>query len=108
MVKVAQRPLGDEMKPMRSPATTSRGMNKIEQLQGQRWRHKGAAATAKPMRNRQSAETKFAELKRRLLEINDLAAAGAVLGWDQSTYMPEGGAPARARQGGANAQQACA
>ena len=57
------------------------------------------AATAKPTRNRLLAETKFAELKRRLLEISDLAAAGALLGWDQSTYMPRGGAPARARQG---------
>ena len=57
------------------------------------------ATTAKPARNRQPAETKLAELKRRLLEISDLAAAGAVLGWDQSTYMPSGGAPARARQG---------
>src|SRR5262249_59501478 len=46
-----------------------------------------------------SAETKLAELKRRLLEINDLSAAGAVLGWDHATYMPAGGAVARARQG---------
>lgn len=38
------------------------------------------------------------ELKRRLLEINDLNAAGAVLHWDQSTYMAPGGAAARARQ----------
>jgi carboxypeptidase Taq len=57
------------------------------------------AATAIPARNRQPAESKLGELKRRLLEINDLAAAGAVLGWDQSTYMPRGGARARARQG---------
>jgi len=28
---------------------------------------------------------KLAELKLRLLEISDLAAAGALLGWDQST-----------------------
>jgi carboxypeptidase Taq len=47
----------------------------------------------------QPAETKLAELKLRLLEISDLTAAGALLGWDQSTYMPRGGAPARARQG---------
>ncbi len=60
---------------------------------------KARAATATPARNRQPAETKLAELKRRLLEISDLAAAGAVLGWDQSTYMPRGGAHARARQG---------
>jgi len=37
-------------------------------------------------------------LKRRLLEINDLRSAGAVLGWDQATYMPRGGAVSRARQ----------
>ncbi|MGH6839567.1 MAG: hypothetical protein ACREDT_12370, partial [Methylocella sp.] len=60
---------------------------------------KARAATAKPMRNRRPAEAKLAELKRRLLEISDLAAAGAVLGWDQATYMPIGGARARARQG---------
>jgi carboxypeptidase Taq len=42
---------------------------------------------------------KLAELKRRLLEINDLAAAGALLSWDHATYMPRCGAIARARQG---------
>ena len=46
-----------------------------------------------------SAEAKLAELRRRLLEISDLSNAGAVLGWDQATYMPKGGAAARARQG---------
>ena len=45
------------------------------------------------------AEARLAELKRRLLEISDLGSAGAVLGWDQATYMPKGGAAARARQG---------
>jgi len=43
-------------------------------------------------------EKKLAELKVRLAEVNDLSAAGAVLGWDQLTYMPQGGAPARGRQ----------
>jgi carboxypeptidase Taq len=43
-------------------------------------------------------EKKLAELKARLQEIYDLKAASAVLEWDQSTYMPPGGAPARARQ----------
>lgn len=51
------------------------------------------------MRNSVPPEAKLAELKSRLLEISDLEAAGAVLGWDQSTYMPSGGAQARARQG---------
>src|SRR5258705_4452626 len=39
------------------------------------------------------------ELKRRLLEISDIGAAGSLLDWDQSTYMPSGGAVARGRQG---------
>ncbi len=38
------------------------------------------------------------ELKQRLAEIYDLNAAGAVLGWDEATYMPAGGAAARGRQ----------
>ncbi len=46
-----------------------------------------------------SDETKLAELRQRLLEISDLNAAGAVLGWDQATYMPPGGSASRARQG---------
>jgi carboxypeptidase Taq len=43
-------------------------------------------------------QDKLQELKNRLMEIYDLDAAAAVLGWDQMTYMPAGGAPARARQ----------
>ncbi|NUQ05714.1 MAG: carboxypeptidase M32 [Anaerolineae bacterium] len=45
-----------------------------------------------------SAEMKMTELKARLLEISDLNGAASVLGWDQSTYMPPGGGPARSRQ----------
>ena len=43
-------------------------------------------------------ETKFQELKTRLLEVNDISSAAGLLHWDQSTYMPPGGAAARARQ----------
>jgi carboxypeptidase Taq len=43
-------------------------------------------------------EAKLQELKTRLLEIGDLQSAAALLGWDQSTYMPPGGAVARGRQ----------
>lgn len=43
-------------------------------------------------------EKKFEELKRRLAEVDDLRSASAVLTWDQATYMPPGGAPARGRQ----------
>src|SRR5262245_27050260 len=46
-----------------------------------------AATAKKHPRGRRSAETKLKELKRRLLEISDLHAANAVLGWDQATYM---------------------
>lgn len=74
-------------------------MNKIGSTKVSAGVKKAGAETSMVSRGHQSAEFKFAELKRRLLEINDLGAAGAVLGWDQSTYMPKGGAPARARQG---------
>lgn len=43
-------------------------------------------------------ETKLAELKTRLAEIYDLNMTGSLLFWDQSTYMPSGGAAARGRQ----------
>jgi carboxypeptidase Taq len=43
-------------------------------------------------------EAKLQDLKRRLVEINDLESAAALLSWDQTTYMPPGGAPARGRQ----------
>jgi carboxypeptidase Taq len=43
-------------------------------------------------------EEKLLELKQRLQEITDLRAARRVLSWDQSTYMPKGGAEARGRQ----------
>lgn len=43
-------------------------------------------------------ENKLQELRTRLVEVYDLNAASAVLGWDQATYMPSGGAPARGRQ----------
>jgi carboxypeptidase Taq len=38
------------------------------------------------------------QLKARLLEVDDLNGAAALLRWDQTTYMPPGGAPARGRQ----------
>jgi carboxypeptidase Taq len=43
-------------------------------------------------------QKKLTELKAILAEVNDLSNAAAVLGWDQATYMPSGGAPARGRQ----------
>ncbi len=43
-------------------------------------------------------ENKFQTLKTRLAEVDDLNAAAALLHWDQSTYMPPGGSPARGRQ----------
>ncbi|MCB8925454.1 MAG: carboxypeptidase M32 [Ardenticatenaceae bacterium] len=43
-------------------------------------------------------EKKYQKLKARLQEINDLNSVNALLNWDQSTYMPPGGAAARGRQ----------
>jgi len=45
-----------------------------------------------------TVETALADLKQRLQAIDDLHRAEAVLGWDQATYMPPGGAEARGRQ----------
>lgn len=45
-----------------------------------------------------SHPARLAELKTRLREIVDLNFSGAVLNWDQATYMPTGGADARSRQ----------
>jgi carboxypeptidase Taq len=43
-------------------------------------------------------QAKLQELKTRLMEIDDLRSANALLAWDQQTYMPPGGAAARGRQ----------
>ena len=51
-------------------------------------------------------EQKLQELKTRLLEVGDLNHINALLGWDQSTYMPAGGAEARGRQSALMAQMA--
>lgn len=53
-----------------------------------------------------TTEQKLQELKTRLLEIGDLNHINALLGWDQSTYMPAGGAEARGRQSALLAQMA--
>src|SRR5262249_5888189 len=55
-------------------------------------------STARRAGSRRSAEAQLAELKRRLREASDIAHAGAVLGWEQATYRPKGGALARGRQ----------
>jgi carboxypeptidase Taq len=57
------------------------------------------ASNGKARRASRSAEATLKELRVRLREISDLAAAGSILNWDQATYMPKGGAEARGRQG---------
>jgi carboxypeptidase Taq len=57
-----------------------------------------AKRRSRTVRTRRSPEAALAELKARLREISDLSSAGAVLSWDQATYMPGGGADARGRQ----------
>lgn len=51
-------------------------------------------------------EKKLQDLKTRLLEVGDLNHINALLSWDQSTYMPPGGAEARGRQSARMAQMA--
>ncbi|MBV9169450.1 MAG: hypothetical protein JOZ81_05130, partial [Chloroflexi bacterium] len=62
-------------------------------------RRRKAVATNRGARrrngDRQSTEAILADLKHRLSEIYDLNAAGSLLGWDEATYMPVGGAAAR-------------
>jgi carboxypeptidase Taq len=53
-----------------------------------------------------ATEQKLQELKARLLEVGDLNHINALLSWDQSTYMPAGGAEARGRQSARMAQMA--
>ncbi len=43
-------------------------------------------------------EKELNELKTRLLEVYDLGHIGAMLSWDEATYMPPAGAAARGRQ----------
>jgi carboxypeptidase Taq len=43
-------------------------------------------------------QEKLNELKSILAEVSDLYRAGAVLGWDQQTYMPRAGAESRGQQ----------
>jgi carboxypeptidase Taq len=45
-----------------------------------------------------TAEQQLVELKNRIAEIFDLQRASALLGWDQQTYMPPGGAENRGQQ----------
>ena len=56
--------------------------------------HRGSA----PAHRRRSSAALLADLRQRLAEVCDLDAAGSVLGWDEATYMPPGGATARGRQ----------
>ena len=45
-----------------------------------------------------AAHPQLTELRALLAEVDDLQSAGALLHWDQATYMPPGGAAARGRQ----------
>jgi carboxypeptidase Taq len=51
-------------------------------------------------------EKKLQELKTRLIEVGDLEHINALIEWDQSTYMPSGGAEARGRHSALLAQLA--
>src|SRR5262245_43947627 len=59
---------------------------------------KKRAPAKRRSQNRRGSEQLLDDLQVRLREIGDLRGAAALLDWDQSTYMPEGGATARGRQ----------
>ncbi len=61
-------------------------------------RRKTTIRESAPARRKQSSDALLADLRQRLAEAYDLEAAGSVLGWDEATYMPQGGAAARGRQ----------
>ena len=79
-----------------SKSTKTKPRNKPRNMQAKTKRAR--KPPTRPKANRQPPERKLLELRRRLLEISDLNAAGAVLSWDEATYMPAGGASARGRQ----------
>jgi carboxypeptidase Taq len=81
------------MKKTRKPATKKKSRKPAARRSRSAAKRSGA--------NARSAESCLAELKQRLLEISDLGAVSAVLGWDEATYMPKGGAAARGRQSAA-------
>ena len=94
-VDVGLRPFCDRSMPISSTTTRRNQAKAAAGSTAKRTR----SDRAKPAGTRLPAEARLAELRRRLFEISDLNSAGAVLGWDQATYMPAGGATARARQG---------
>lgn len=49
-------------------------------------------------RRHEGMDRRLHELREKLAEVEDLGRAARVLGWDQQTMMPPGGAPARAEQ----------
>ena len=77
---------------MRSTRQSKAGTGQLRSARKIKQQPAGRAA------NKQSSGEILADLKHRLSEIYDLNAAGSVLGWDEATYMPTGGAVARARQ----------
>src|SRR5512135_3362557 len=69
------------------------------------WRRCGAGRYAGkypklhiPQFTRRGMSQKLDRLKEIMAEVADLNTAASLLSWDQQTYMPEGGAPARGQQ----------
>jgi carboxypeptidase Taq len=70
----------------------------LPEISACRWRGSRPAGKIPHHDRERCMQNKLDELKARLAEINDLESAAALLSWDQSTYMPPGGAAARGRQ----------
>ena len=91
MKKTARSKTSSRQGPIKARRSPRKATRQARERSRPRRRRRSAA-------DRRSAEDRLAELKRRLLEISDLGAVGSVLGWDEATYMPKGGAAARGRQ----------
>ena len=92
----------EKAKPAKSKALPAKEKAKVrgvaaDALASEGHNLKGVSTPGSPMLK--SPPDLMADLKRRLLEISDIGAAGSLLDWDQSTHMPTGGAQARGRQG---------
>jgi carboxypeptidase Taq len=93
MTKAAKRKTRSA-KPAKRAQPAKRGKTRLNKVRVK-------VRSVKSGRDRRSAEDRLKELKQRLLDISDLGAVGSVLGWDEATYMPTGGAAARGRQSAA-------
>src|SRR5687767_9783945 len=83
--------------PPREPVPVSAGKHRLTG-EGPGRRKSETEQTLSPDRDDEPMSDALALLKARLADVRNLGMAGALLDWDQQTYMPPGGVAARAEQ----------